>query len=675
MKNPGTKRFYGNLMKLEYRTDIDGLRAIAVLAVVLNHVGIAGFTGGYIGVDVFFVISGYLITAIIVHEIEAGTFTFKKFYERRIRRLIPALSGMVMFVLPASFILFDVERLQQVGKSLIATILFYSNINFWMEAGYFDAPSQLKPLLHTWSLAVEEQFYIIFPLLMILLTRRAKTKRNLILMTIASISLGFSIYQVNQSASEAFYLAHFRIWELLIGALLALQLIPTISSKATNNFVGSLGAILVGVPIFLYRDSTPFPGLAAIPPVLGTALIIFSGTTGESRVSKVLGFPSLVFIGRISYSLYLWHWPLIIFSKYYLIRPMTLMERFIVVAITLIISTLSWRYIETPFRSQKTFNTKSIYTFAAGSMSMILLLSGVVYFFDGFLGTTGLAIPSRYEEKEKQWLLTECDINAIDDPEEIRTCKIGENTETATFMIWGDSHARTYGKPINDAAKENGLAGVITYAKGCPPLLGMIIEPKHGDVPCNTYNDMVIDYLRTHPEIKTVFLASRTVIFLEGSPYKQEEGPYYRIIDIQNETSVNTNPKALLQTGFDRTVTTLQAMGRKVIIIVPVPEVGYDVPSANYIALRTRRDTNNIIAPTLDEYLTRSQRTRDVLNNLKQNQGVQLIEPWNMLCNEYICKVSIDGIPLYADDDHLSVFGAEYLSPIFSPVFESLNNE
>jgi len=295
-------------MKLTYREDIDGLRAISVLAVVFNHAGITLFSGGYIGVDVFFVISGYLITSIILREILTADFSIIRFYERRIRRILPALFITIAFTVAVSAIMYDAEKFKEFGKSVIATTLFASNINFWRESGYFDAPSQLKPLLHTWSLAVEEQFYIFFPMLMFLIYRFARKIAPALLFGITILSLALAIVTVPQDPSAAFYLAQLRAWELLVGAFLALNIIPENAGKKYSDFIGILGLVMVLAPVILYTADTKFPGLSALPPVLGAAFIIFSGVNNKTLIGKFLSLPPLVFIGKISYSLYLWHW-------------------------------------------------------------------------------------------------------------------------------------------------------------------------------------------------------------------------------------------------------------------------------------------------------------------------------------------------------------------------------
>lgn len=659
-------------MKMKYREDIDGLRAISVLAVVLNHAGISLFAGGYIGVDIFFVISGYLITTIIVREIESNDFSIIRFYERRIRRILPALFGVVAFTVVVCAVMYDSAKFAEFGKSFIATTLFASNINFWRESGYFDAPSQLKPLLHTWSLAVEEQFYIFFPILMFLIFRYARKFIPAILLSIAFLSFGFAVASVAKDPSAAFYLAHLRAWELLVGAILALRLIPAGISKKYGNVIGLLGLGMVLFPIFQYSESTKFPGVSALLPVLGAAFIIFSGSEEKSFANHFLSLPPLVFIGKISYSLYLWHWPIIIFSKYYSIRPLTTIQLSGVLIITLIISTISWRFIESPFRNKNFMSTRQIYAFAASGMVVMLTTGAAIYFLHGFPERQGLEYLNHNSKKEEAWRFTECNINASDDPQGITPCQIGNKNSIPSFLIWGDSHAPTYGKAIHSSASNVGISGILTYSQGCPTLLHMTPNPQVGDIPCLAYHEMVLKYLEEHPEIKTVILASRWTIWIEETRYKQEEGAAPYLTDALNELPDSANGEELFTLGLERTIQTIKGMGRDIVIIAPAPEIGYDVPSANFIASRTGRDINQIIAPTIDEYLNRNKKTFAIFKSFEERYGIQIIEPWKLLCQDGICRAAIDGIPLYNDDDHLSVFASEMISDIFNPLFESI---
>ena len=655
-------------MKQGYREDIDGLRAIAVLAVVLNHMGLAYFSGGYVGVDIFFVISGFLITGIIAREIQEDNFTLTRFYERRIRRILPALVGMVIVTLLISSVIYDSERFMAFGKSLIATMLFYSNINFWQEAGYFDAPSLLKPLLHTWSLAVEEQFYIVFPLLMYLINLAAKKSIKLILSLIALLSLGLSIYTVNilgNDPTSAFYLAHMRAWELLVGGLLALNVFPIISVKSVNTVLGLIGVLMIGYSIIKYTESTPFPGLSAMIPVLGTAFIIYSGMASKSLIGRALSISPLVFIGKISYSLYLWHWPLIIFAKYYLIRPMTGTELFTIFLVILGISTLSWRFIETPFRSKNFLSTKQIYAFAASVVVVILAAASTVYVFNGFPNAENSIFAAKDLHKE-QANFTECVYAGIDS----NFCSIGAASKSPSFIMWGDSHAGTLRKAVNLVANDNGFSGEFIFKSACPPLLSIAQDSTPVNIPCSKYNESMIQYLETHPEINTVILAARWSAYTESFSYSQKEDS----VVAPAETFTNTAQVAFVKLGLERMIQTLLKMNRKVVIVSPIPEVGYDVSSANFIATRTGRDINEIIAPSLNEYFNRNRKIFAILNELKGKYDFQIVDPWKILCTEKICRVAVNGVPLYLDYHHLSLFGSEFISSAFVPVFASMSN-
>ena len=339
-------------MKLTYRADIDGIRAVAVLAVIFYHADVKFFSGGYIGVDIFFVISGYLITTILLRELDENEFSLARFYERRIRRIFPALFAFMTVTLVVSSIFFDANEFQEFSKSLIATTLFSSNILFWTQSGYFEGPSELKPLLHTWSLAVEEQFYIFFPLLLALLARYVRPRLAPALAGITLISFAINIYGLNHDPSGAFYLAHMRVWELLMGSILATRIIPTKINLHTRNLLGLIGLGMISVPVFLYTIDTPFPGAAAIIPTFGTVLIIYSGDESKTFIGRILGFWPIVFIGQISYSLYRWHWPLIVFARYYAIIELKAHETAGVLLAIFILSSLSWRFIETPFRKK-----------------------------------------------------------------------------------------------------------------------------------------------------------------------------------------------------------------------------------------------------------------------------------------------------------------------------------
>lgn len=318
--------------ELRYRPDIDGLRAVAVLAVVLFHAGISSISGGFVGVDVFFVISGFLITTIIVKEIRRGDFSLTVFYERRIRRILPAFFVVMLFSAVVAYSLLLPQDFENFGKSLVAASLSVSNLLFWRESGYFDSTAELKPLLHTWSLGVEEQFYLFFPLLLMFIARFFKQRWTLWIVLIAFSSLLLSAWGAKHQPSATFYLLPTRAWELALGGLLAMGGVPPIHQRFWREIEALLGLGLIVWGISALTPESSFPGLNALYPCLGAALVIHAGSSGPSMVGNVLSWRPLVLIGLISYSLYLWHWPLLVFAKYYLIRPLTTLETSTVVA-------------------------------------------------------------------------------------------------------------------------------------------------------------------------------------------------------------------------------------------------------------------------------------------------------------------------------------------------------
>ncbi|MDR2870040.1 MAG: acyltransferase [Deferribacteraceae bacterium] len=298
-----------------YRPEIDGLRAVAVLAIFAYHAGFSVVSGGYVGVDIFFVISGFLITSIILKDLSTGTFSFATFYERRCRRILPpvflmavVISAVSIFTMLLNFDLFT--------RSLGAMALFVSNIWHSRQTGYFDTNAEYMPFLHTWSLAVEEQFYLFFPVLLILLHKIIAKKMRQVLIIIAFVSFASSTYFIIHSPKAVFFLTHFRAWELLLGAIAAMMPIRQLSRSALLGF-SILASCLIIVPIFTFTSSMRFPGISALPPCLGTAILIYVHKQGiaDSLIGRFLAKPAMVGIGKISYSLYLWHWPVFIIHK------------------------------------------------------------------------------------------------------------------------------------------------------------------------------------------------------------------------------------------------------------------------------------------------------------------------------------------------------------------------
>lgn len=334
--------------KVQYRPEIDGLRAVAVLPVILFHAGFQTFSGGFVGVDVFFVISGYLITTIILHELDQGSFTIAGFYERRARRILPALLLVVFACIPFAWFVLYPRHFTEFAQSLVAVATFSSNVFFWKQQNYFGTAAELKPLLHTWSLAVEEQFYILFPLALLAFRRLWKPHLLPLLFVLLVLGLALSHWASYSKPSAAFFFLPTRGWELLVGAVVAAYLLnfePKVAPPL-RQVLGATGLLMILAAVLMYDKSTPFPGGYALLPTLGAALVILFGTQG-TLAFRVLCAKPMVVIGLISYSAYLWHQPLLAFDRHADMGMPILM-----VALSLILAFLSWKYVELPFRGK-----------------------------------------------------------------------------------------------------------------------------------------------------------------------------------------------------------------------------------------------------------------------------------------------------------------------------------
>jgi peptidoglycan/LPS O-acetylase OafA/YrhL len=362
---------------MKYQLEIDGLRAIAVVPVILFHSGVTWLGGGFVGVDVFFVISGYLITSILVGEMREGSFSLRRFYERRARRILPPLFFMILAVLPFAWLILGPHDLKEFHQSLLAIPLFSSNFLFWQQSGYFDTEAELKPMLHTWSLAVEEQYYVLFPLLLLALCKMGLRRLFAVIGVVAAGSFIYSQLLLRNDPSAAFFLLPARAWELLLGSLTACGRIGWCAARVADglsaeaaadplqarprlaNAASALGLAMIVGSMLLYTDQTPFPGAAALLPTLGTVLVILCARRG-TLVGRLLTLRPLVFIGLISYSAYLWHQPLLALARHLAAEDLPLSAALSLGALALLLAAFSWRFVEQPFRNRRTVPARSV---------------------------------------------------------------------------------------------------------------------------------------------------------------------------------------------------------------------------------------------------------------------------------------------------------------------------
>ena len=650
-----------------YRADIDGLRAVAIVPVVLYHGGIAGFSGGFVGVDVFFVISGFLITSFILTEMDRGGFSLRSFYLRRIRRIFPALFLIVAFCSAIGWFLLTPNDYRRLGESIFAATFFSSNVLFWLELGYFATPIAQHPLLHTWSLGIEEQFYIAYPIFLMLLYRLFPSKLAGTTVVLCVLSFGLNILLLRSDPNAAFFLAPPRIWELLIGALLAMGAIPTPHTRAISELAAASGLGLIALAVFGFSNNTTFPGFAALLPSLGAAAIIWAGTVERGTVTRFLSHPAPVVTGKISYSLYLWHFPLLAFASYLAVEAPSIFVRLSLIVLSVFLAYFSWLYVEQPVRQGRGIfaNSRAVFGAAAATLALFGGFGLTLHFDQGLpshVAEFALAIASseRDFDADRQTCLQTADETGIKYPQ---LCEFGLADRAPQYALWGDSHAESLRAGFDEEAKKADAAGVFFGRAGCVPQLGF---DRTGDTGCHRANDAVVRYLISAPTIRTIILAGRWGLWAEGTPYKRETGKHVDLIDASGAPAAN---RAALATGLERVIASLTSAGKQVWLVGPIPEIGYDVPRTLYLdAIGIHRHPVDI-RPTLEGFDTRQDFVLALFAKLVDKYHVRVVWPHKYLCGVKFCEIQKDGHPLYVDDQHLTRSAALLMAPIFKPIF------
>jgi len=458
---------------MHYRKEIDGLRALALLSVIFFHAGVPQFSGGFVGVDVFFVISGYLVTTVLIQEKNSTTFSIKQFYERRVRRIAPALFFTLLVSKIFAWFLLSPSEMKAFSLSLIAVSTFTANVLFYLTTGYFQTAAELSPLLHTWSLAVEEQYYIFFPLFLSLTWKFGKPILIIIIAVMAFASFGLAQWGSTHAITSTFYLLPTRAWELLCGALISFC--PSYERKLNKNTLvfqifSVIGLILICVPFFVFNRKTPFPSVYTLAPVIGSMMVIFFANA-QNDVGKLLGNRILVGIGLISYSSYLWHQPILVFSRKAIdMNDITAVSS--TIGLSLLAGYLSWRFVEQPFRRKKSFNTESIFYYSGG-MSILFIAIGLVgYFTDGFkdrfISIDSLqATHSENFQRVDECFLIQAEANAF---VQFNCAKTDISAQYNVLLI-GDSHAASLYPGLNNYLQSNNVHLSMMTAGYCLPLV------------------------------------------------------------------------------------------------------------------------------------------------------------------------------------------------------------
>jgi len=484
-----------------YRPDIDGLRAVAVLAVLVFHLD-GGLSGGFVGVDVFFVISGFLITGILTREVEQGTFSLRRFWTRRLRRIAPASLVVTVVTLLAGMVILMPNDLVPLAKATIAQQTMLTNVYEWCNTGYFDT-HRPRPLLHMWSLAVEEQYYLFYPLLFARLPMHRRGLVRAILWGAMLVSLALSVYATSYRAGMAgFFLLPFRAWELLLGGLTALETPRRPLGAARANALALLGLGLIVVPCITYNSSTQFPGLAALPPCLGACFLIFAGTHDLTLVGRILSSRVAVAIGLVSYSLYLWHWPLHVYACYVSWEPLSPGAIAMLYVTSFVLAWLSWRWIETPFRH----GMRSI---GFGEALRIVVAAAVVLIVTSVGIRSGGGWPGRFPPWASAYLRpTESDridgefqaMEADRRPENVVRTFDGAAAAPGAVecLVWGDSHAVAALGLLDELFEEHGIRGAWAARNAHFPLLGTVRPgASSGRKPWLAWSEAILARVRT----------------------------------------------------------------------------------------------------------------------------------------------------------------------------------
>jgi peptidoglycan/LPS O-acetylase OafA/YrhL len=677
---------------LKYRKEIDGLRALAVLSVVFFHAGIDFFSGGFVGVDIFFVISGYLIATLIISEIRSGKFSLLNFYERRARRLLPALFTVMLCSIPFAWFLMIPSLLKDFGQSLVATNLFISNFLFWIESDYFATSSEMKPLLHAWSLSVEEQFYLIFPIFLLCFWRTGIGLITFLLISISILSFSLTIfgdetyccspYFINSITS--FYLPFGRIWELLIGVLCALILLEKKEQAKCSNLFSILGLSLIVFSIIYFDEEKKFPGVYTLFPTIGTALLILF-CNPNNYLGKFFSIKSLVFIGLISYSLYLWHFVIFVFARYIFINPPEIIFYFLILP-SIFIAYLSWRFIEMPFRNRDRFNRHQIFTFSFLGIISISIFGLIIIFQDGF--------EERYEIDQDTLLTIERSLkdNECFDNEYFHLpetekwgCSLGIKRNNYDFLITGDSHAYSLIDMLESALKESKTNAFFTGTASCPPLVGIHnnvrgITPNQNIITgwdesniqnCYLLNEKIFKFVRKE-EIKDIFFIARWSIYTVGD--HNGNGMFY-IGSHPNYIETSENSIAAFSIAFKQTIEMYKDIGVNVHVITEAPLQNYD---SEYIYYRSYNEDDNLFRKKLEQYSVsfdaHLKQQKFVLSIFDQHLPNGNLYIWNydsIFCED-LCLVGNTRKSFYYDDDHLSISGSNLLKKEFIEKFNLL---
>lgn len=640
-----------------YRGDIDGLRAFAVVSVLIFHAFPQYLPGGFVGVDVFFVISGYLITSIILKALDAGEFSFRQFYARRIRRIFPALLVVVLSTLLAGWYVLLPGEYAELAKHSVAGLGFVANVAYWLESGYFDTAAELKPLLHLWSLGVEEQFYLAWPLLLIAAWKLRLAFWVLMLLAFVS-SFTVNIALSGSDSASAYFLPFGRAWELLAGAALVLMSRHGWVVREGGNTISVVGLVLLCVSLFVIDASKAFPGWWALLPVLGSVLLIAAGPDAVIN-RRFLMLRPMIFVGLISYPLYLWHWPLLSFSRVVESGAPSVWLLLACLLGAFVLAWLTWLLLERPVRKIREGRAVMGLSIAA---VLLAALSANIFNRDGMAFRLKDA-QVRSEARALEWpsqLQSDAACVAALPAVSPGACLIAQPRQAPDVALIGDSHANHFYWGLSEALAAQDV-NLVQLGKGaCLPVGGVEVVRKGAPLDCPSVTQAAIDYAVHADSVKTVVIAARWMLYLTGREQRDAE-------DTLDYTLASSSPDSGIQGGqlfvgeFSRMLGALRDAGKRIVFVHAVPELGFNAREClswqplPFISRMPRPEC----AIDLAEHEQRSLEFRPLIEQaLQQHPYVEVIDPADVLCDQGHCYGRRDGTLLYRDDDHLSLDGS-----------------
>ena len=615
---------------------------MAILPVILYHANNALVPGGFIGVDIFFVISGFLITGIIVRELQAGEFSLRNFYLRHIRRIFPALFFMLSAAFVAGCLLLSPHDMAEFGHTIVSSVLFFSNLQFMRLSDYFDGTADLKPLLHTWSLAVEEQFYIVFPLLLLVVRKWFNGRYAGIILALAALSLVKCLWVLTQAPVAAFYVAQNRAYELLIGALFAVGAVPVLTGRASREVAAGTGLAMIAAGLAFFDRTTVFPGLNALLPCGGAALIIHAGSSGDSLVGRVLSLPPVRFIGAISYALYLWHWPVLVFARHFTFQSLTAGQIVAALLLTFLMAVISLRFVERPFRKPAVAGVRWQPFLVAGSCAAVLAAVGMA-------AVASQGLPQRFSAYALSMYAYSQDFNPLRSVchggrnKRIayqNNCLYGDRSAVPKVAIWGDSYGAELVVGLGENAARSGESILQITSSACPPALHYSprIRPA-----CSANNDEVFARLKSDQRIREVLLVGYY------GEYQQDHWD-------------------TLTSGLREAAVGLAQAGKHVVLIYPWPTYKYPVPMA-LGALVARHQSPYGYSRDRADFVREDADVSSMLDAVAKASNAQRIATADVLCDARECKTFDGAAALYWDEFHVSVAGARRLVAAFPPLF------